>query len=232
MSSHVQRGLGIPPTASWRALHNQSRSLRWRDSNGATPHGKVARQRHCFDPSWQAENEEVTAGIGCHTLARAIASELCPICVLARSHSLVKFSTRFRRDGQFPRITHSQSTATSSAAQTSRILESARRPILSTRTPTATLSIESRFTAERRGTGSSPGSSTTSLGSPRIVVVQGATRVRRNRGIAASRDSTTTGLRPISGSSHHQTSPRDGNGLMKRRPPDGRNPRRPTRPAL
>jgi len=52
--------------------------------------------------------------------------------------------------------------------------------------------------AERVGTGSSPGSRTTSLARPRIVVVQGATNARRSRGIAASRDRTTTGRRPIS----------------------------------
>ena len=38
----------------------------------------------------------------------------------------------------------------------------------------------------------------------------GAMRARRRRGIAASRDSTTTGRRPIPGSSHHHTSPRVG----------------------
>lgn len=72
-----------------------------------------------------------------------------------------------------------QSTATASAAQISRIRTSPRRPTRLTRIAIDTLSTESRFTAERRGTGSSPGSSTTSLTSPRIVVVHGATRARR-----------------------------------------------------
>jgi hypothetical protein len=42
--------------------------------------------------------------------------------------------------------------------------------------------------------------------------VHGAISARLSLGIAASRDSTRTGLRPISGSSHHQTSPLDGRG--------------------
>src|SRR5436190_15307477 len=57
-------------------------------------------------------------------------------------------------------------------------------------------------------------SSTTSLASPRIVVVHGATSVRRRRGMAASRESTTTGRRPISAGSHHQPSPRPRIALM------------------
>lgn len=64
------------------------------------------------------------------------------------------------------------------------------------------LSTESRLTALRRTIGSSSGSRTTSLARPRIVVVHGATRARWRRGIAASRDRTTTGRRPISGSLH------------------------------
>ena len=80
----------------------------------------------------------------------------------------------------------------------------------STRRPTATLSTESRLTAERSGIGSSPGSSTTSLARPRMVVVQGPTTARRRRPMAASRERTTTGRRPMSGGSHHQTSPRCG----------------------
>ena len=103
-----------------------------------------------------------------------------------------------------------QSTATSRASQTSRILESAKRPTRSTSTPIETLSTESRFTAERWEIGSSPGSRTTSLARPRMVVVHGATSARRSRGIAASRDRTTTGRRPTSPSSHHHTSPRVG----------------------
>ncbi len=103
-----------------------------------------------------------------------------------------------------------QSTATARAAQMSRRRASASRPSLWTRMAIETLSIESRFTAERSGTGSSPGSSTTSLASPRMVVVHGATSARRCRGMTASRDSTTTGRRPISAISHHHTSPRAG----------------------
>ena len=106
-----------------------------------------------------------------------------------------------------------QSTATSRAVQMARIRVSASRPSRSTNTPTETLSTESRFTAERRGIGSDPGSRTTSLASPRMVVVHGATSARLSRGIAASRESTTTGRRPISAISHHQTSPRAGSAL-------------------
>ncbi len=103
-----------------------------------------------------------------------------------------------------------RSTATEWAAQISFIRVSRNRPNRLTRMATETLSTESRFTAERRGRGSSGGSSTTSLSSPRIVVVHGATSARRCRGITASRDRTTTGRRPISTISHHHTSPRGG----------------------
>lgn len=103
-----------------------------------------------------------------------------------------------------------QSTATARAAQISRIRASASRPSRSTRTPSETLSTESKLTAERCGTGSLPGSRTTSLGNARIVVVQGATSARRSRGMAASRDRTTTGRRPTSGNLHHHSSPRAG----------------------
>jgi hypothetical protein len=89
----------------------------------------------------------------------------------------------------------------------------------SVRTATDTLSIESRLTQERRGTGSSVGANRTSLESPRIVLVHGATKVRRRRGIAASRDRITTGRRPIASSSHHQISPRAGSGLTTPRLP-------------
>ena len=65
-------------------------------------------------------------------------------------------------------------------------------------------------------------------GEPRMVVVQGATRARRSRGIAASRDSTTTGRRPISGGSHHHTSPRRGRSVIAR-PLHGTTRDRPTR---
>lgn len=51
----------------------------------------------------------------------------------------------------------------------------------------------------------------------RMVVVHGATNTRRSRGIAASRESTTTGRRPISGGSHHHTSPRRGRSVIARR---------------
>lgn len=81
-------------------------------------------------------------------------------------------------------------------------------PIRSTSTAVDTDSIESRFTAQRRPIGSTPGSRMTSLGKPRIVVVHGAMSARRRRGIAASRDRTTTGRRPISEGSHHHNSPR------------------------
>jgi len=112
------------------------------------------------------------------------------------------------------RVDQRQSTATSSAWQTSRILAPLSEPIRSTSSAVDTDSTESRLTAQRRPIGSSPGSRTTSLGKPRIVVVHGAIRARRSRGIATSRDSTTTGRRPISGGSHHHSSPRTGNELI------------------
>lgn len=114
-----------------------------------------------------------------------------------------------------------QSTATSSARQTSAMRTSASRPRRPTRTAIETLSTESRFTAERFGTGSSAGSSTTSLGNPRMVVVHGATMARRSRGIAASLDRTTTGRRPTSVSSHHHTSPRAGISFTTQQLPHG-----------
>jgi hypothetical protein len=122
-----------------------------------------------------------------------------------------------------------QSTATSRAAQTARIRMSASRPSLLTSTATETLSTESRFTAERRGIGSESGSRRTSLAIPRMVVVHGATSARRSRGIAASRESTRTGRRPISAISHHQTSPCAGSALTRRQPPAATTPDRPTR---
>ena len=130
-----------------------------------------------------------------------------------------------------PQRQREQSTATSRAAQISRIRASASLPRRLTRTPTETLSSESRLTAERRGTGSVSGSRMTSLARPRIVVVHGATSVRRNRGMAASRDMTTTGRRPISANSHHQTSPWAGSPLTTRRLHAARTPGRPTRRA-
>lgn len=124
-----------------------------------------------------------------------------------------------------------QSTATDMASQTSRSLSSLSRPRRSTRTATETLSMASRFTALGLGTGSTPGSSVTSLGSPRIVVVHGATSVRPRRGMAASRLSTTTGRRPMSGSSHHQTYPRRGEPFTMPGLRLGTMPGRPTRRA-
>jgi hypothetical protein len=112
-----------------------------------------------------------------------------------------------------------------------RIRVSASRPSRLTRTATETLSTESRFTAERPGIGSKPGASTTSLASPRIVGVHGATIARRSRGIAASRDNTTTGRRPTSAISHHHTSQRAGSALTRRRPPAATTLDRPTRRA-
>ena len=110
-----------------------------------------------------------------------------------------------------------QSTAIANAEQTWCMRSSLRRPSRSVSAPTETLSMESRLTADRRGIGSSPVSSTTSLGSPRIFVVQGAINARRSRGIAASRERTTTGRREISGSWHHQTSPLDGRSFTTKR---------------
>ena len=130
-----------------------------------------------------------------------------------------------------PRGQPEQSTATSRAAQMARIRVSASRPSRLTNTAIETLSTESRFTAERRGTGSVSGSRTTSLASPRMVVVQGATSARRRRGIAASRDSTTTGRRRISAISHHHTSPRAGSALTKPQPLGATTLGRPTRRA-
>ena len=124
-----------------------------------------------------------------------------------------------------------QSTATVRAEQTSLIRSLPRRPNRSVRAPTETLSTESRLTAERSGIGSSAGSRTTSLASPRIVVVQGATRALLSRGMAASLDRTTTGRREISGSSHHHTSPLRGRSIKKRKLLLGRTVGRPTRRA-
>ncbi len=66
----------------------------------------------------------------------------------------------------------SQATAIWSAVQSCRIRSSLSRPRRSTSVPIDTLSTESRLTTEMRGIGSSVGSSGTSLGIPRIVVVQ------------------------------------------------------------
>jgi hypothetical protein len=133
----------------------------------------------------------------------------------------------WRRPSRECRTHDWQSTAIANAEQISCILASASRPRRSTSTPTDTLSTESRLTADRLGTGSSPGSSTTSLGSARIVVVHGAISARPRRGMTASRESTTTGRRPISGSSHHHSSPRAGGWLMMRPRHVGMRPDRP-----
>lgn len=122
------------------------------------------------------------------------------------------------REDYFATATRSTNTqwsaATSSAWHTCRIRDALSAPILctnaETETETETDSTESRFTALRCPIGSSPGSSKTSLGRPRTVVVHGAISPRRSSGIAASRDNTTTGRRPMSGGSHHQSSPRLG----------------------
>ena len=121
-----------------------------------------------------------------------------------------------------------QSTATSSAWQISRIRTPPSAPIRSISTAVETDSIESRFTAQRRPIGSSPGSRMTSLGKPRMVVVHGAMSARRSRGMAASRDRTTTGRRPISGGSHHHNSPRAGVALTWPKPHFGTKRGRPT----
>lgn len=121
-----------------------------------------------------------------------------------------------------------QSTATSSAWQISRIRTPLSAPIRSTSTAVDTDSIESRFTAQRGPIGSSPGSRTTSLAKPRIVVVHGAMSARRSRGMAASRDRITTGRRPISGGSHHHNSPRTGKALTSPKPHFGTKRGRPS----
>ena len=135
------------------------------------------------------------------------------------------------RPRQPQRSQPAQSTATSSAADTSSIRSPLSTPSRSTRTPTETLSTVSRLTAVVRVTGSSPGSRITSLGSVLIVVVHGAASVRPNRGIAASLESTTTGRRPISGSSHHHSSPRRGERLTSPRPHPETTPDLPIRQA-
>lgn len=123
-----------------------------------------------------------------------------------------------------------QSTATAKAVQTSCMRPSPNLPRRMVSVPTETLSTESRLTADRRGMGSSPGLRSTSLASPRIVVVHGAIRTRRSLGIAASRDRTTTGRRLISDSSHHHTSPLAGKSFTTRLPPHERTRGRPIRP--
>ena len=105
------------------------------------------------------------------------------------------------------------------------------RPRRSVNVPTETLSTESRLRTDWRGIGSSPGSRSTSLARPRMVVVQGAIRARRSLGIAMVRDRTKTGRRLTSGSSHHHTSPLAGKSFTKKLPSRGRKPDHPIRPA-
>lgn len=124
-----------------------------------------------------------------------------------------------------------QSMAIDIAEQISRMRSSLSLPRRLVRLPTETLSTESRFTADGRGMGSSLGSSRTSLASPRIVVVQGATRTLRSLGMAGFRERTTTGRRGISGSSHHQTSPLAGKLFTKKMQPRGTTQGHPTHPA-
>ena len=143
------------------------------------------------------------------------------------------------REDYFATATRSTNTqwsaATSSAWHTCRIRDALSAPILctnaETETETETDSTESRFTALRCPIGSSPGSSKTSLGRPRTVVVHGAISPRRSSGIAASRDNTTTGRRPMSGGSHHQSSPRLGRSVMSPLQRSGMKQGRPTRRA-
>ena len=128
------------------------------------------------------------------TLTREPASELdcrhkrgAPAPSVGPASRKAVTSPRMNGERQSAEHGQSQATATASAAQTSRIRSSLRRPRRATRRLTATLSSESRSIAERRGTGSSPGSSATSLGSPRVAVVQGPDDIaRRRRPIAAS----------------------------------------------
>ncbi len=122
-----------------------------------------------------------------------------------------------------------RSTATEWAAQISFTRVSRNRPNRLTRMATETLSTESRFTAERRGRGSSGGSSTTSLSSPRIVVVHGATSARRCRGITACE----TGRRRVDGQSRpsRTTTPPPGGSAVTNVPrPAETTSGRPTRP--
>lgn len=58
-----------------------------------------------------------------------------------------------------------------------------------------------------------------------------ATTARPSRGIAASRESTTTGRRPICGGSHHHTSPRSGTAIRSPRLLRETTPNPPTRQA-
>lgn len=81
------------------------------------------------------------------------------------------------------------------------------RPSPSTRVTIEALSTKSRFTPDRRGIRSPPGSRMASLAKSRILIVRRAIRVRRSLGMAASHNTTTSGRRPIATTSHH-ASPR------------------------
>lgn len=108
------------------------------------------------------------------------------------------------------RPAQSQATAVSRAAQIWRIRRSLSQPNLVTSHAWLTKWTESRLTADGIVTGSSPGSSTTSLANPRMVLVHGATIAVVKRSKAESRERTTTGRWPMSGDSHHHTSPQRG----------------------
>lgn len=166
---------------------------------------------------------ETTPRGGTHTLRSSLASTN-PACRHGRANGSAGRPTRSDAGRQ-----DLQSTATPSAPQICSIRTSPRRPIRSTRTPSATLSTVSSLTAQRRGTGSSPGSSTTSLGRPRTIVVHGAISARWSRGMATSRDRTTTGRRPTSGSSHHHTSARAGGEVTRPLQQTGTTPGHPSR---
>jgi hypothetical protein len=118
-------------------------------------------------------------------------------------------------------IRHVQPVAMTRAEQICRIRSGLRQPRREVRMVKATFSTESRLTAVSRDTGSWPGSSSTSLSRPRSVVVHGAIKERRSRGIVMLRDSITTGRRPISGISQHHNSPLCGQVVTKLRHHDG-----------
>ena len=81
--------------------------------------------------------------------------------------------------------------------------------------PTETLSTESRLTTEVRGMGSSPGSSSTSLGIPRMVVVQGPISVGEARNFRRETEPRPGGVH--SPSLHHRP-PRAEAVTTRRRP--------------
>ncbi len=168
-------------------------------------------------------------GLTTRPIRRKQTAALSHACQQAR-RTIQAAQERHVGDRQSPRerSSYRQSTATSSAWQISRIRIPLSAPIRSTSTAVDTDSIESRLTAQRRPIGSSSGSSTTSLGRPLIVVVHGATSARRSRGMAASRDRTRTGRRPISGGSHHHSSPWTGTTLTWPKPRVGTKRDRPS----